>query len=104
MAKSTTKKKAKTNAAPPATKRAKPKAAKSQPTYYVVATAVCCDVTDEKPPAGNQARGFATFDEARGAAVEALVELIEAAESHLHALKRATSLSECRAAAKHAAR
>ncbi len=100
MAKSNAKKKAKSS--PPAAKRPGAKAnktVKSEASYYLVTQALAVEVSNAKPPAGATAIEFATFDDARSAAIECLVEAIEAAESRLLALKRAKTLAQCRKAA-----
>lgn len=81
-------------AAPPAAKETRVKAAaKRTSAYYVSASVVEFSVSQLKPKAG-EASSFATFEEARSAAIDELVEAIEAAEQQLTRLKRAHSLEQ----------
>jgi hypothetical protein len=66
-------------------KSAKPKTADG---YYVVYSELKVSISDQKP-ATSGARRFATYQQARQAALEAIVTAIEDAEAQLMELKRA---------------
>ena len=70
------------------TKSAKTAKSKGGDGYYVVFTELKVSISDQKPAAPG-ARRFATFDEARHAALESIVAAIEDAEAQLVELKRA---------------
>jgi len=77
-----------TAAKQPATKFAAPKPARG---FYVSFTGVSTKISTEKPKGIKSPPAFDTFDQAKAAAVDGLVEAIEAAEAQLLVLKRATS-------------
>ncbi len=95
MAKSNAKKKSKPSPTPVKRPRAKAKPVKSEPGYYLIVESLAVELTNQKPAAG-AVREFATFEDARSAAMDSLVEAIEAAESRLLAIKRAKTLRESR--------
>lgn len=70
----------------PAAKRSAPKAAGG---YYVSFAGVSAKISTEKPKGAKSPPAFDTFDQAKAAAVDGLVEAIEAAEAQLLVLKRA---------------
>jgi hypothetical protein len=74
--------------------RAKTKASGSKTAYYVTEAASAVVVSDQKPKNAAQVRQYASFDEAKSAAVDGLVQAIEDAERQLVALKRAASYKE----------
>ena len=77
---------------------AKVKPGARQVAYYVTGSMPRVIVSDRKPAGSAEARRFATFEEARRAAIEALVAAIEDAEKQLLALKRAKHYDELGAA------
>ena len=64
--------------------------------YYVCPPDVRVTVSQQKPKSGNSS-SFATFEEARSAAIDALVEVIESAEQQLTKLKRSRSWEQLKA-------
>jgi hypothetical protein len=95
------KKKSKTSATRPAPRvaSAKVKAAKNERAFYVSAPQLKTSISDQKPAGEVGAARFATFDEAKRAAIDALVQAIEEAEARLEALKRSAGYDEWLAAA-----
>lgn len=83
----------------PAVKPAKAARATAKAAFYLSHTPTGVVLSDKARAAGNEARAFVSFDEARAAGIDALVRTIEAAEEQLHALKRATSYDDWRDAA-----
>jgi hypothetical protein len=85
----------KKKAKPLATRRApkvastKAKTSKRERTFYLTAPDLSVIVSDKKPETAARAPEFTTFDEAKRAAIDALVGAIEGAEARLLALKRA---------------
>ena len=99
------KKKAKTSAPKRATKAAVsiPKskaAAKGETTYYVTAPQFTVIVSESKPANSDDSRQYASFEGARRAAVDVLVQAIEEAESRLLTLRRTSSYAEWKSADK----
>lgn len=62
---------------------------KAKAAFYVHATPRTILVSDRKPRGAASAQQFATFEEAKQAAIEVLVLAIEEAEGQLLAIKRA---------------
>jgi hypothetical protein len=95
------KKKPKASATRPAPRvaSAKVKAVKNELAFYVTAPQLKTSISDQKPAGEAGAARFATFDEAKRAAIDALVQAIEEAEAQLEALKRSAGYDELRAAA-----
>jgi hypothetical protein len=83
---------------PPKNARAKGKTSKRGRTFYVIGPDLGVIVSDKKPEAVDRAPEFGTFEDAKRAAVEALVHAIEGAESRLLALKRADGYDALREA------
>lgn len=84
-------------AAPAAPKKSPKRAApqkKPEPAFFIIEASLRPLVVAAKPKGAKSPQSFATFGEAKVAAIESLVEAIEAAEAHLHALKRATSFDD----------
>jgi hypothetical protein len=79
----------------PATKipTTKAKAVKPETVYYLSAPELTVIVSDQKSAGSRQ---LATFDAARQAAIDALLDAIEDAETRLLALKRAKTFAELR--------
>ncbi len=92
------KKKAKTSAPKRAPKAAssgpKTKAAKRDTTYYVTPPEFTVIVSELKPTGSPDARQFASFEGARRAAIDVLVQAIEDAEAKLLTLRRASDYDE----------
>jgi hypothetical protein len=80
--------------------RAKTKASVGKSIYYVTEPGLAVVVSNQKPKVPGRVRQCATFEEARSAAVDGLVQAIEGAERQLLALKRAASYQEYSAARK----
>lgn len=74
----------------------KAKAPKRETAFYVSAPELSVIVSIQKPE--GTASQFATFDEAKEAAIDALIQAIEDAEAQLLALKRAGDYDQWRAA------
>ena len=74
--------------------KARPKASTPKTLFYVAAPVQMALVSTEKPAADVPAQSFATFDEARQAAIDSLVEAIEDAERRLVRLRRAGRLED----------
>lgn len=92
------KKKAKSPAPKRAPKAAssgpKTKAAKRETTYYVTSPEFTVIVSEFKPVNSGDARQYASFEGARRAAIDALVQAIEDAEAKLLTLRRAGDYEE----------
>lgn len=67
----------------------KPSAPKQAGRFYVSFASVGATISTEKPKGAKSPPAFDTFEQAKAAAIDALVEAIETAETQLLALKRA---------------
>jgi len=91
------KKKATSPAARPTSQsaRARVKRAAKEATFYVTLPPnSVVTVADKKPAGGGESKSFATFSEARAAAIDALLVAIEESERQLLMLKRARTYEE----------
>jgi hypothetical protein len=77
----------------PAAARAKSSPRQLKSAFYVTSSEMRLEVADTPPTGVKNPRQFATFDEAKSAAIDALVEAIERAERQLVVVKRA---NDCR--------
>ena len=77
-----------------ATTRSKISSKKATRTYFVAVPSFCAVLSDQNPEKAERAISYATFAEARSAAIDGLVETIEAAEQQLLALKRAETMND----------
>jgi hypothetical protein len=64
------------------------------PTYYLTISPAACTITTSKPRGEQKSQSFSRFEDARLAAIDALLANIEAAERRLIAIKRATSAEQ----------
>jgi len=71
--------------------RGKRKSSLAKGAYFVSDVNLSALVSNQKPRGAALTRSFATFDEAKSAAVDSLLQAIEEAERQLLVLKRATS-------------
>jgi len=76
------------------TSRAKARPKSSGPSFFVHAPMVPPIVSTIKPSGKTVVHEFATFDEAKAAAIDSLLLAIEELETQLHGLKRAASLED----------
>ena len=82
----------------PATARTRSSPPQPAPAFYMTFAEMNVAITQTSPRGAAGARRFATFDEAKSAAIEALIEAIERAEQRLVALKHANRWEELNAA------
>lgn len=73
----------------PAIARTKSSPPQPAPAFFVTFAEMNVTITQTAPRGAAEARQFATFDEAKSAAIEALIEAVERAERQLVALKHA---------------
>jgi hypothetical protein len=73
----------------PATPRTKSSPPRPAPVFYLTLPEMSVSITETSPRGSAGVRQFATFDEAKSAAIEGLIEAIERAERQLVALKHA---------------
>ncbi|MBI3838960.1 MAG: hypothetical protein HY288_13645 [Planctomycetia bacterium] len=66
----------------------------AKPAFYVTCAEIGTSIFQTQPRGLKDARQFATFNEAKSAAVEALIDAIERAEEQLAALKHANRYDE----------
>jgi hypothetical protein len=77
----------------PVKSSAKSSVSPSAPVFYLNCPELTALLTDKPPQGQKGARQFATFDEAKSAAIDALVEAIEQGERQLSALKQASDFA-----------
>jgi hypothetical protein len=82
----------------PAAARTKPSPRQPEPAYHVTCPDMKVSISHTPPRGVKGARKFATFDEAKSAAIEALIAAIERAEQQLAALKHANDCQELESA------
>jgi hypothetical protein len=78
----------------PAVARTKSSPSRPVPVFYMTFAEMSVAITKTSPRAAAGARQFATFDEAKSAAIEALIEAVERAERQLVVLKHANRCDE----------
>ena len=72
----------------------KSKRTQRKATYYVNIVELAPIISDHKHSTSDHSRQFASFEEAKSAAIDAIVAAIEQAEGQLHDLKRATGYDQ----------
>jgi hypothetical protein len=77
-----------------ATARTKSSPPQPAPVFYVTLPELSVFIAETSPRGAAGARQFASFDEAKSAAIEGLIEAIERAERQLVALKNAKRCEE----------